>query len=218
MKKNIYVIIVTYNGAQWIERCLDSVYKSTINAIPIIIDNGSTDNTLSFIKRHYPQCHIIESKENLGFGKANNLGIKYAIAHEAEYVYLLNQDAWVEPDVFEILIHTHKNNPTYGILSPIQLTGNGTTLDKSFKENSVSKERCRNFLNDWDNKTMKDLYQTIFVMAAHWLLYIPYLQKVGTFSPAFPHYGEDSNLCHRFRWHGYKIGICGNAIAYHDRQ
>ena len=215
---NLYVIIVTFNGEKWIERCLDSVYNSSVDTVPIIVDNGSTDNTLHVIKEKYPQTIILESGGNLGFGRANNKGILYAIEKGAEYVYLLNQDAWVESDVFETLVNTHKQNKEYAILSPLQLTGDGTQLDRSFKMNSVCDMKCPRFLVDYENHQMKNLYETTFVMAAHWLLYVPYLKDVGLFSPIFPHYGEDSNLCHRFRYWKYKIGIVPNVRAYHDRQ
>lgn len=219
MKNNrLFVVIVTYNGAFWIEQCLHSVYASSIEAIPIVIDNASTDNTLGIIKEVFPMCEVIETGENLGFGKANNIGIRKAIELGAEYVYLLNQDAWVSPDVFELLIKTHIKHPNYGILSPIQKSGNGLYLDPSFEKNAVSETRCPNFLKDMSSKSFRsEVYETKFVMAAHWLLYVPDLLKVGLFSPAFPHYGEDANLVHRYRYWDYKIGICSNAIAYHDR-
>ena len=214
----IYVIIATYNGEKWIERCLDSVYQSTVEAMPIVIDNGSSDRTVQIIQSQYPKTKLILSEENLGFGKANNIGIIKAADEGAEYVYLLNQDAWVEPDVFETLMNTHKQNKEYAILSPLQLTGDGTQLDRSFKMNSVCDVKCPEFLVDYENHQMRNLYETTFVMAAHWLLYVPYLKDVGLFSPIFPHYGEDSNLCHRFRYWKYKIGIVPHVRAYHDRQ
>lgn len=215
---DLYVIVVTYNGEKWIERCLDSIYRSTIEAKPIVIDNGSSDRTVQIIKSQYPHTDIIISKENLGFGKANNIGIIKAADEGAEYVYLLNQDAWVEPDVFETLLNTHKHHKEYAILSPLQLTGDGTQLDRSFRMNAVCEAQCPGFLVDYEKKQMKPLYETTFTMAAHWLLYVPYLKDIGLFSPIFPHYGEDNNLCYRFRYWNYKIGIVPHVIGYHDRQ
>lgn len=214
----IYVIIVTYNGSQWIEKCLSSVYESTITAVPIVIDNGSTDNTLSIIKEKFKNCRVVQTGENLGFGKANNLGIKMAIDEGAEYIYLLNQDAWVETDTFEKLINIHKNHSDYGILSPIQLTGSGKLVDKNFLDFTATAQRCPGLLSDCLVNGLKDVYETTFVMAAHWLLYVPDLLKIGLFSPAFPHYGEDANLVHRYRYWKKKVGICPNTFAYHDRQ
>lgn len=215
-KTKLFVIIVTYNGAEWIEKCLNSVYNSSIEAIPIVIDNGSEDNTLSLIRNGFPMCQILETGSNLGFGKANNLGIQKAIEQGAEYIYLLNQDAWVFYDTFEILISAHKSSSDkYGIISPLQLNGMGTDYDKNFKQNTLYPLLEKYGKEMFD---MKELYNVEKVAAAHWLMYVPYILKVGHFSPIFPHYGEDNNLVHRFQYHGYKVGIDTKAKACHDRQ
>jgi GT2 family glycosyltransferase len=218
MQPSLYVIIVTYNGAAWARRCLGSVYQSSIEATPIVVDNDSSDNTLDIIREEFPKCVIIETRQNLGFGKANNLGIRKALQEGAEYIYLLNQDAWVEPDAFEIMIQVQKLYPIYGILSPIQMTGDGTNYDSNFLNHSISEKCCPGCLTDIKSGCSKDVYESKAVIAAHWLVYAPYLRRVGLFSPAFPHYGEDSNLYQRFMYWGYKVGICPKAIAYHDRQ
>lgn len=217
-KSTLYVVVVTYNGAEWMDRCLGSVFQSSYPAKVIVIDNGSCDDTVKIVRDRFPRCQLVETQKNLGFGRANNIGIKMAIDAGADYIYLLNQDAWVSPDVFEILIDSHKHHPEYGILSPVQMTGEGNRLDKSFEHNAVCERRCPDFIDDYINNRLKDdPYQTLFVMAAHWLLYTEDLKRIGTFSPAFPHYGEDSNLVQRYRYWGKKIGVCGRAVAYHDR-
>lgn len=215
---NLYVIIVTYNGSHWIEQCLDSVFNSTIPSYVIIIDNKSTDNTCYIIKNKYPQCKLIVAKENLGFGRGNNLGIRLAISEGADYIYLLNQDAWVMPDSFEKLISIHKGNREFGILSPIQITGNGEKIDANFMQYSILNKKYSTLFEDYLIGNTKEVYETDFVMAAHWLLYVPDLKSVGLFSTAFPHYGEDNNLIQRYQLYHYKIGICPHIYGYHDRE
>lgn len=214
----LYVIIVTYNGAKWIEHCLSSVYQSTIEAVPIVLDNGSKDSTLSIIRDKFPQCQLIETGANLGFGRANNLGIREAIKQGAEYIYLLNQDAWVAPDCFEQIVKVHKDNPEYGILSPLQLTGDWRRADKNFVSKIVETADYEQMLTDFLASTPKNVYEVGLVMAAHWMLYVPDLKKIGLFSPAFAHYGEDYNLITRYHYYGKKVGICSYAKACHDRE
>lgn len=218
--EKLFVIIVTYNGEKWIYKCLNSVVQSNYPSTIILIDNNSTDKTLDIIKKEFPVVHIIESKKNLGFGKANNIGIAKAINEGADYIYLLNQDAWVTPNTFEQLIKIHKSNPAYGILSPIQLTGSGNNIDKNFLNIILTDtyNKYPQILSDLLLNKTNDVYETKFVMAAHWLLYVPNIIKVGLFSPAFPHYGEDANLAQRYLYNNLKIGICPNTFAYHDRQ
>ena len=79
MKTDLLVIIVTYNAMKWVDRCFDSLIDSTYPNDVFVVDNGSTDGTQDYIKSKYPNVIFVQSGENLGFGKANNLGFKYAI-------------------------------------------------------------------------------------------------------------------------------------------
>lgn len=216
----LYVVIVTYNGEKWIRHCLQSVFASSILPYVIIVDNHSSDNTQQIVKQEFPQVELICSNENIGFGKANNIGIRKALGmKDARHIYLLNQDAWVYPNTFEILIEIMNRNLQFGICSPIQLNGKGNALDKNFLLNSSSPKFSPKFLNDLAMKSSLDeIYETSFVMAAHWLIRCSALLDVGLFSPAYPHYGEDTNLIQRFLYHGYKIGICPTCYACHDRE
>ncbi len=210
----LLVIIVTYNGMKWLDKCLSSVEKSSVKGDLFIVDNGSTDGSKDFIKNHYPEATFIESKENLGFGKANNLGLKFALDQNYDYVYLLNQDAWVETDTFEKLISVSKDNPDYGILSPLQTNRQKTRLDSTFFEYSPI-----NLFSDLIlNQDVKSIYSVNFIMAAHWLLPISVIEKVGGFSPTFTHYGEDNNYAHRTMYWGFKLGIVPLSIGVHDRE
>lgn len=214
----LYVIIVTYNGDRWIRRCLNSVYKSNLNAIPIVVDNSSSDETLKIIRTEFPDVEIIETHANLGFGKANNIGIKMAMDRDADYIYLLNQDAWVKRDTFLLLIESMEKYSEYGIISPIHLTGNGHNVDANFYSLSLARDKIPNILNDYITSKVKDIYDTYFVMAAHWMLKRSTIEKVGYFSSAFPHYGEDANYIHRMHYWRLKVGIVPKAFAYHDRE
>ena len=89
----VFVIIVTYKGKRWYDRCFGSLRQSTIPLQTIVVDNASNDGTVDYIRENYPEIYLIESKENLGFGKGNNLGLRYALDHGCDYVFLLNQDA-----------------------------------------------------------------------------------------------------------------------------
>ena len=216
--KRLCVIIVTYNGAKWINNCLNSVLHSTVKTSIIVIDNNSTDETTSFIKKISPQIILLEQKENKGFGLANNIGLKYAIEHNYEYIYLLNQDAWVESNTLQILIDILDNNINYGIVSPLQLSGDGNKLDYNF-QTLLSPHICKDLLSDLVvGKETKDIYPTNDVMAAHWMIRTESLKKVGGFMPLFQHYGEDGNLIHRMKYFGWEVGISPNCIGYHDRE
>ena len=77
----LFVIVVTYKGHQWYDRCFTSLRESELPIQTIVIDNASNDGTVEYIREHFPEIHLIESKENLGFGRANNIGMRYALDH-----------------------------------------------------------------------------------------------------------------------------------------
>ena len=208
LNKKIFVIIVTYNGSKWIEKCISSVMNSSYLLEIIAIDNNSDDDTVSILKQ-FPQVHLIESQENLGFGKANNLGIDLALQKKADYVFLLNQDTWIFENTISNLILAAENNTSFGIISPMHFSGDGVNLDESFK-------------TYYNRKIQKLENQNVsivpFVNAAAWLVSKSCLVKVGKFELLFPHYGEDRNYCDRVLYHKFKIAIVENSKICHDRR
>jgi GT2 family glycosyltransferase len=213
----ILVIIVTYNAMQWVERCFNSLRKSTIVPDVFVADNGSTDGTQAYIQEHYPEVMFHQSDENLGFGKANNLGLQYALDHKYDYVYLLNQDAWIFPETLERLIEISKKHPEYCILSPFQMNGDLYHIDKSFMGNVCSPAFNPDFINDLYGNRCKDVYSVKSVMAAHWFMPRETILQIGGFSPSFPHYGEDDNFQSRVKFHSMEIGAVPSLRVVHDR-
>lgn len=209
----ILTVIVTYNGMRWIERCISSVYAS-VGASPdiMVVDNGSTDGTTDWIQTHEPGVRLVKNSENLGFGAANNIGFSFALAHGYDYVYLLNQDAWVFPETFATLLRAFEQESSVrglrpGILSPMQMTASMTRMDSQFRKH------CARRLEESEQEVVK----VPFVMAAHWMISRACLEKTGGFCPEFPHYGEDNNYIQRADYHGFSTAVVKTATAVHDR-
>lgn len=131
--KKVAIIIVTWKGMKWINKCLTNIRKSHYPATVFIIDNNSPDETPYFISKNFPEVKITYSKTNLGFGKANNLGIQQALKEDFDYYFLLNQDAYITPDTISELINISYSE-NYAIISPIHLNGNGTHIDFYFRD------------------------------------------------------------------------------------
>lgn len=201
----IAVIIVTYNGEKYIEKCIKSIYKSTVASTIFMIDNASSDQTVDIAKK-FEDIELIVSQTNLGFGKANNIAIKKALKTGFEHLFLLNQDTWIAPNTIENLSENLQNNRYFGILSPLQYSANEVDLDKNF-ENNYKKGTKKNHI----------LTEIPFINAAAWMVTKSCFENVGFFEPIFSHYGEDRNFCDRAQYHGYKIGIVTNATIVHDR-
>lgn len=209
-----FIIIVAYNGMKWLKQCLESTATFPV----IVVDNGSTDGTVDFIKSHYQNIVLLEQKKNLGFGKANNIGISYALKKGAEFVFLLNQDAYLAGNCIEKLIETYRANPEYGVLSPIHLDGKGELLDEKFC-NYVGYKYNSNFFSDLAKQILlQNVYEVPFVNAAGWMISRECLNIVGGFDPMFFHYGEDDNFCQRVIYHKLKTGVVPTTFIRHDRQ
>ena len=218
-KTNILVIIITYNGSHWLNNCLGSLRESTVSLDVLVVDNQSTDNTVPTIRENFPEVELIVSEENLGFGRANNVGMKRALQEDYDYAFLLNQDAWIEPDTVRVLIETHQQHPQYGIISPLHLNGKETNLDRSFV-NYLIQANDIELMSDLllPQRTQQDIYPLTFVNAAAWLISRSCLETVGGFDPLFPHYGEDQDYMQRAAYYNFKTGFTPNTHIVHDRE
>lgn len=214
----VFAIIVTYRGGQWYDRCFGSLRASTYPVKVVVVDNASCDGSVEYIREKYPDIELICSDKNLGFGQANNRGLRYALDHECDYAFLLNQDAWIEPDTIARLLAIHAKNKDYGIISPIHLIPEKTSIDKgllSYLDDHRITDSA--LFEDLFFNRVKDIYPTTFINAAVWLLPRFTLETVGGFDPLFFHYEEDDNYLNRVIYHGFRIGICPHVIAVHDR-
>ena len=213
----VFVIIVTYKGKVWYDRCFQSLRESTMSVRIIVIDNASNDGSVDYIKENYPEIYVIESDKNLGFGGANNIGLRYALDHGCDYCFLLNQDAWIEPDTIAGLVNIAQAHPSYGILSPIHLTKEKDSIEKLLLRRLADPRTTDSKLfDDVYFGRPKDLYWTKYVNAAAWFLPRKTLEMVGGFDPIFFHYGEDDNYINRVFYHGLEIGICPKLCIVHD--
>lgn len=215
----VFVIIVTYNGKRWYGRCFKSLQKSLIPVQIVVVDNASTDDTVSYIKEYFPEVYLIESKVNQGFGQGNNKGIRYALDNAADYVFLLNQDAWIESNTIATLIEIHKKQPEYGILSPMHLNADKTAIEKGLIVYlSTTRHTPNELISDMYLGLKKEIYDTNYVNAAAWLLPRNTLEVVGGFDPVFYHYAEDDNYLARVLYHGFKVGIVPKVTICHDTE
>ena len=215
---NVVVVIVTFNGQFFINKCLNSVFASNISVKILIIDNNSTDETVSIIKTKYPKVDLMICEENLGFGKANNIGIKHAYLMGAQHIFLLNQDAFIEPDTIEKLVKVQRLNESLVLLSPLQLNGNGNYLDAKFADHLSKSSFIREVLSDsFLNKSIQECYTIEYANAAAWMMSRNCIEFVGLFNPLFEHYGEDFEYLHRINQKGKLIGLVTICKAFHDR-
>lgn len=212
----VYCIIVTYNAMKWIDKCLGSLRSSSVKIYPVIVDNNSQDETVTYINRYYPEVYLIQNNINKGFGQANNQGIEYAYKLGATHFFLLNQDAFVQEDTIEKLINI-QDKYNLALVSPIHLNGNGDLLDYNYFSQTVLIENNIEYVSDLILNRTKPYYSVFKINAAAWMLSRKTIEQIGGFDPLYFHYGEDGNYCQRIKYHKGEVVFVPGAYIHHDR-
>ena len=112
----VSIIILNWNGVDDTLECLESVYRIQHAGLSVIVvDNGSRDDSCREIRAHFPQVQLLENGANLGFAEGNNVGIRHAVMRGADFVFLLNNDTIVDPQIVTELLTAARLNGDMGI-------------------------------------------------------------------------------------------------------
>lgn len=198
----ITIIIVNWNGKHLLEKCLASIAKNTkyTNYKLVVIDNGSSDGSVEFLEKSYPDVKLIKNNANLGFSRANNLAIE---ATESDYVFLLNNDTEVmEGWLSESVVLAH-SDPRIGIVG-------SKILYMDMKPQYLGDRRIphHGLMSKLLTKCEKrrDHVKEVFdIQGAAFLVRREAFDKVGLFDEGFYLYSEESDFCCRTRSAGYKV-------------
>lgn len=195
------IIIVSWNGKKWLKDCFDSIYRQTYKNIEIIlVDNGSSDGSVLYVRENYPKIKIIENERNLGFGRANNIGANNA---EGEILFLLNNDTIIEDENFLLKILEYKEKNKLNITGPKILNFNKEDI---YKGRKLSID-CTGYLG-WAK-------ETFYVEGCAMLIDRELYLVLAGFDQASFAYSEDIDLCWRAQLYGMKIGVCDDVAIMH---
>lgn len=211
----ISVIIVNWNGEQFLEQCLNALLAQTVRPYEIIlVDNASSDASLE-IARRFASVRLIELDHNAGFAQGNNLAIKAADAG-SEWIALLNPDAFADPRWLEMLLGTAKSKPEYAVFgSKLVNATNPTLLDGAGDVYHLSGLVWR--MNHGSPAlTSVEQQREIFSPCAAAALYRrSALLEMGGFDEDYFCYVEDVDLGFRLRLAGYRCLYVPSSIAHH---
>jgi len=219
----VYLIVLIWNGAKYLPKLFKSLENLNYpkEKIKIIaIDSNSQDSSIEFLDNlEWPNLEIVKLPENPGFAKGNNLGIKEALDKSANYVVLLNQDTYVEPNFLKELITAAKQDEKIGIVQPLILYYNnpGEIASTGNQLHYLGYGWCKDnhkILTDYklpitDNKI-------IYASGAAVLYKTEMLKKIGIFDENYFSYLEDADICLRAKLAGYETILAPKAVCYHD--
>jgi GT2 family glycosyltransferase len=207
----VTVVIPTFCGLQWIRACLRSVLDSReVTPRVVVFDNASTDGTREIVEREFPEVELIASPDNIGFARANNRVIRRAISRGDDYIFLLNEDARVDPDTLVTLIRVAEKHDV-SILSPLQYDYQGDNFESDF--GSLIHQEHPSRL--WEKA---EFVPTNRIIGAAVLLRLSTIRRIGLFDPIYFIYAEEEDLCRRALSHGYKVGITPLTRIYHGHK
>lgn len=222
------IVILNWNSLNYIEPCLQSVRKAIppdTNTEIIVIDNGSTDSSVQYIKNRHPDIKLIENDSNKGVAPARNQG--FAIA-EGKYILLLDIDTVVKNDAIKVMIQTIQSDDHIGLCGP-KLLGTDGNLQFSCRNfpNVLSKlyrqfpDKLQKYLlkdeelRYWDHCSQREVG---YVIGACQLIRKNALEQVGLLDPKMFYGVEEIDLCLRLWKNGWKIVYNPDSVVVHHEQ
>ena len=217
MSPKVLVVILVYNGAQYLRDCLSSLTQINYprdNFEILVIDNASTDDSAAYLKSDWAEIKLVINEENIGFAAGNNIGLRYGIDRGFDYVYLLNQDTAVEPDFLQAAVKLAESDSKIGAVQSKLLL-----YDDKSKINSIGNEiHYLGFafaggyqLPDSGIKEAEITYPS----GASVLFKVSALKQVGLFNEEFFMYHEDADLGWRLWLSGFKVMLAPDSVVYH---
>ena len=212
----VIVILLNWNGIGDTLECIESVRNLDYSDMRIVVvDNGSTDDSITVLRRRYPSITLLESKRNLGFTGGNNLGIAKALEMGAEYVWLLNNDTIVEKGALKELVKGISESVEIGLASPLIY----------FHDSREKIQFCGSVI-DWKNQRIRHIEsleelakvepgESLSLWGTALLMKRRTLTDVGYLSEKYFAYHEDEEYCLRVARAGYRCAVVPEARIFH---
>lgn len=206
----VSIIIVNWNGKYLLKNCLNSIkdWTSYFNYDVIVIDNGSADGSVEMLRKEFPLVKLVINKENVGFAKANNQGIRRALSNDADYVLLLNNDTKViHCDWLENMVRVAEADSKNGIVGCKLIFPNGEIQHAGGYVN----------IKGSHHYTEGDKIKEVdYVTGAAFLIKREVIEKIGFFDEGFsPLYAEEVDYCIRAKRSGYKVIYSPKTVIVH---
>jgi len=221
------VIIVSWNTKKLVLDCLESLQSNPARCSTeiILVDNASSDDTAESVRKLYPSVKVIQNRENLGFAKANNIGMEIS---SGEYVALINSDVVVPLGCLEKMIEYMKQHPDTGMLGPKMILRDGTIGQSCYRFPTVWSWFCNALALDSLFKGARafgdfemasfpyDSIEDVDVLTGwFWMVRRKALDRVGDLDDRFFMYGEDIDWAKRFHEDGWRVTFYPVAHAIH---
>ncbi len=212
---DLSIIIVNKDTSGLLTQCLNSIYSagSRFSFEVIVVDNGSSDDSVSLVESNFPDVLLIKNEQNLGFAQANNQGLTIA---KGRYFMLLNSDTIMCSGTVDALIETADAHPDVGVIGPTLLNADHT-IQKSWASfpSFLSEVLGKNFRVRRPVTTLSQVYEVDWIMGACMLVRSEAVQDAGMMDPDYFFYSEEVDWCYRIKRKNRKIWLLTSAQIYH---
>lgn len=216
---DVSIVIVSYNTKDFLKECLDAVFTKISKKISfevIVVDNDSKDSSVSMVRKNFPKVHTIVNDKNVGFSKANNIGVKVT---KGRYVLFLNSDAVIREETLETLVEFMDTHPKAGATTAkIELPSGGlddashrgfpTPWNAFCHFSGISKFAPHSLLFNGYNLGWKDLnkiHKIDALAGAFMLVRREAGEQIGWWDEDYFFYGEDLDFCYMLKVYGWEI-------------
>ena len=217
-RKNVFVVILNWNGKDVIEACIDSLLRISDPEFKIIVvDNASSDGSDEVVERKYPGVELIRNSRNLLFAEGNNVGIRRALEQGADFILLLNNDTEVAPDFLKNMLSAINSGDRVGVVGPKILYfddkkriwyGGGSFYPIIWVPKHDNIRRLDGSFEDMRSETG-------YVTGCAMLIRKEVIEDVGLLDPSYTIYCEDVDFCLRARRAGWSCVYEPSARVYH---
>jgi GT2 family glycosyltransferase len=212
----VAIVIVIWNGRDDTLECLSTFRADGYpNREIIVVDNGSTDDSVAAIRAGFPDTVILQTGRNLGFTGGNNAGIQQALERGADYVFLLNNDTLVESDALEKLVEAAEANPDAGLLAPV--IHNFDPPQAIWFSGSVVNLRRGTAWHDNSRQPSREEmpYEVPWATGCAMLIRADLVRRLGGFDDRYYLSWEDVDLSLRVRKEGHRLLVVPQSRIYH---
>lgn len=213
----VTIVILNWNNAPDTLACLASVAELRYgNHDVVVVDNASTDGSVATIREQYPDLAILENPTNVGYAEGNNAGLRYGLERGADYVFILNNDAVVDPDALSALVAAAAANPDAGFLGPkVYHRESPAVIQSAGGMFNQYWESCYRGMDEPERGQFEELADVDFVCGCAVLVSRSAVERIGMLDPRFFLYREDVDWCYRARRTGFRVLYVPEAKVWH---
>ena len=211
----VYSIVAHYCQLNDTIECIESLLNQDYGDQQVVfVDNGSQKNDSQIIKEKYPNIISLRNDKNLGFAGGYNVGIRFSLDHNPEYIFIVNNDVVLAPNVLSTLVNAFNHNKNTGVVSPIIYHHNKPNQLWS-AGGKISKLTLDMVDNHGRGNVFFDIVERDFLSGCAMMLKVEVLKIVGLFDEDYYLYYEDYDLSFRIKQAGYKQLLVPQARIWH---